>query len=296
MVVLTLLAVCSALAAGWVALRELAPGNRALRASLTRASAYGRTVPVASGRGRRGLPGIALLTRVGVRLTPRKERASVAARLHAAGFSRLRPEAYFAVKGAFAVGGVMFGAAVGAGMERPASVVLLAVVAGAIGFLLPTLGLTVQARRRREQMLAELPNALDLLAVSVEAGLGLDAALSRYAETVKGPLAEELALLVAELRVGASRAEVLGRLSDRIPAQETKTFVRSIVRADRLGSSLSSILRTQAGEVRYRRQAVAEEKASRAPVKMLFPTVLCIFPVLFVVVLGPAILDLLENL
>jgi tight adherence protein C len=214
--------------------------------------------------------------------------------LHGAGLGRVRVESFLALKAALALGGAALGMLVGAGSVG--SALLLALLLGAIGFLLPDLVVRSKARSRQDVVLGELPNALDLLAVIVEAGLGLDGALARYAQTSEGPLGEEIALLVTELRVGSSRAEVLGRFADRVPAPETKAFVRAVVHADQLGTSLSGALRTQAQEVRYRRQAVAEERANKAPVKMLFPTVFCIFPVLFVVVLGPVLLNLVHSL
>ena len=294
MLALALLALSCAAAAGWLLVAEAVRG-RAAGASLARAAAYGRPAPVTEETEHRGSRVVELLTRVGQRLTPKRERAAVAARLHAAGFSPLRPEMFFAIKTAVALGGVLLGMLVGSASGAGAALGF-GLVAGGVGFILPDSVLRTRARKRRERILTALPNALDLLAVSVEAGLGLDAAIARYAETAEGPLADEVALLSSELRVGGSRADVLRRLSDRVPAPETKAFVRAVVHADRLGASLAGTLAAQAKEVRYRRQAVAEEKANRAPVKMLFPTVLCIFPVLFVVVLGPAILGLMESL
>lgn len=294
MLVVALLALSCAGAAAWLLFGELSR-TRAATASLARVAGYGQAAPVDEPAKARGSRAVDLLTRVGVRLTPKKERAAVAARLHSAGLTKLRPEAYFALKSSVAFGALLFGLLLGSG-SGPVSSFALGLVLGGVGFVLPDIFLRARARTRREQILTALPNALDLLAVSVEAGLGLDGAIARYAETAEGPLAGELALLSSELRVGGSRAEVLRRLSDRIPAQETKAFVRAVIHADRLGTSLSGTLRMQAKEVRYRRQAVAEEKANRAPVKMLFPTVFCIFPVLFVVVLGPAVLSLVESL
>jgi tight adherence protein C len=292
-IVLLFLALTCASGAAWLLVGELTRG-RVAGASLARAAGYGQPVLVEE-EPERGGRFVDALTRVGMRLTPKRERAAVASRLHGAGYSPLRPEAFFAVKTGVALGclllGLLLGASAGAG-----AAIGFGLVAGGVGFVLPDSVLRARARARREEILSALPNALDLLAVSVEAGLGLDAAIVRYAETAEGPLADELALLGSELRVGGSRADVFRRLSERVPAPETKTFVRAIVHADRLGASLSGTLRTQSKEVRYRRQAVAEEKANRAPVKMLFPTVLCIFPTLFVVVLGPAILSLMESL
>jgi tight adherence protein C len=139
---------------------------------------------------------------------------------------------------------------------------------------------------------AALPDALDLLAVSVEAGLGFDAAISKLTEHMHGPLIDELALALSEMRVGEARADALKKLSSRVDSPELAAFVRAIIQADQLGISLGKILRVQAVDTRLKRQATAEEKAMKAPIKMLFPTVIFIFPAMFIVVLGPALINL----
>jgi tight adherence protein C len=173
----------------------------------------------------------------------------------------------------------------------PVGLLLGALMAGAIGFLGPDYALTLKARGRKEKIRADLPDALDLLAVSVEAGLGFDASLAKLREHMDGPLAEEFGLTLSEMRIGESRGEALKRMSDRVDAPELSAFTRAIIQADQLGTSLGRILRVQAADARLRRQAAAEEKAMKAPIKMLFPTVLFIFPAMFLVILGPAILN-----
>jgi tight adherence protein C len=300
MTVLLLPALCCALGAGYFLLAELTGFGRS-RAGLARAASYGRsaTATVAGipgpQRARRELPFAHVLASMTLRLAPGRERGKTASQLHAAGLGRVSAETFLALKSGLALTGMIVGCAVGATVA-PRLAIILAIIGGGVAFVLPDVVLRSRAHTRREQLLGELPNALDLLAVIVEAGLGLDAALARYAETNEGPLGEEVALLVTELRVGSSRAEVLARFAERVPAPETKAFVRAVVHADQLGTSLSGALRTQAQEVRYRRQAAAEERANKAPVKMLFPTVFCIFPVLFVVVLGPVLLNLVHSL
>jgi tight adherence protein C len=242
------------------------------------------------------LPFVEPLARVTLRLTPGRERRKTALQLYAAGFGRVRPELFLAIKAGAAIGIGFLGALLGAGAGSGATAFLFGIAGAAVGFLAPDIVVRSRTRARREEVLADLPNALDLLAVIVEAGLGLDAALARYAQAADGPLGDELRLLVTELRVGTSRADVLKRFAERVPAPETKAFVRAVIQADQLGTSLSVTLRSLANEVRYRRQTLAEEQANKAPVKMLFPTVLCIFPVLFVVVLGPVVLNLMRTL
>jgi tight adherence protein C len=144
-------------------------------------------------------------------------------------------------------------------------------------------------------MQAELPNVLDLLCVSVEAGLGFDAALVKLSERMQGPLVDEFSLVLHEMRIGESRAAALRNLSERVDVPEVSQFCRALIQADQLGIALSRILRVQSHDMRIRRQLAAEEKAMKAPVKMLFPTVIFIFPAMFVVALGPAMLDLLKT-
>jgi tight adherence protein C len=169
-----------------------------------------------------------------------------------------------------------------------------ALVVGGIGFFAPDYGVTLKGRRRRERVRADLPDALDLLAVSVEAGLGFDGAIAKLSEHFEGPLAEEFSLTLSEMRIGESRQEALKRLAERVDASELSAFVRAIIQADQLGTTLGRILRVQAADSRLRRQAAAEERAMKAPIKMLFPTVLFIFPAMFLVILGPAILNVQE--
>src|SRR5919108_81887 len=160
-----------------------------------------------------------------------------------------------------------------------------------VGFVVPDLFVAFKARGRREEVRAELPDALDLLAVSVEAGLGFDAAITKLTEHMEGPLVEEFALALGEMRIGESRHNALQKMVDRVQAPELASFVRALIQADQLGISLGRILRVQATDTRNKRQAAAEEKAMKAPIKMLFPTALFIFPAMFLIILGPAFLN-----
>jgi tight adherence protein C len=209
----------------------------------------------------------------------------------AAGISRtVSPTGFLAAKGLLALSGLFVGSMLGA--ARGAGGLLMgAIILGATGFIAPDYGLTLKARGRKERIRADLPDALDLLAVSVEAGLGFDASLAKINEHMEGPLAEEFGLTLSEMRIGESRSEALKSLSERVDAQELSAFTRALIQADQLGTSLGRILRVQAADARLRRQAAAEERAMKAPIKMLFPTVLFIFPAMFLVILGPAILN-----
>jgi tight adherence protein C len=231
------------------------------------------------------------LARWALRVNPRTTTDSVAIRLMASGLSRrISPTGFLAAKGVFALGGIFLGSMVGSAHSL-AGVIMGALFLGAIGFLGPDYALTLKARGRKERVRADLPDALDLLAVSVEAGLGFDAALAKLNEHMEGPLGEEFGLTLSEMRIGESRSEALKRLSERVDAQELSAFTRALIQADQLGTSLGRILRVQAADARLRRQAAAEERAMKAPIKMLFPTVLFIFPAMFLVILGPAILN-----
>jgi tight adherence protein C len=149
---------------------------------------------------------------------------------------------------------------------------------------------------RRDKIVASLPTVLDLLTLSVEAGMSFDAALQRLVKRLRGPLIDELTLMLRDTQLGASRSEALSGLAARVDAPEMTSFVRALVQADRLGVPLAQMLRTQADDLRHRLRNEAEEHAMKAPVKMLFPTVLLIFPAVFIVVLGPAVISLMDKL
>jgi tight adherence protein C len=230
-----------------------------------------------------------------LKVNPRASVDSVSARLMGAGLGRrISPTTFLATKAAGA-GGAAFGGFVGGGILAGGALAILGALFGAlVGFKLPDLVVTMAARRRREQIRAELPDALDLLAVSVEAGLSFDGAIAKLTDHMEGPLVEEFGLVLGEMRIGESRRNALGKMVERIEAPEISAFVRAIIQADELGISLGRILRVQATDTRNKRQAAAEEKAMKAPIKMLFPTALFIFPAMFIVILGPAMLALLK--
>ena len=231
------------------------------------------------------------LSRWALRVNPRSNTDTVSRRLMAAGLGlRITPNGFLALKGFLALGGIFLGSLIGSG-KGLGGVLMGAMMVGALGFLGPDYALTLKSRGRKERVRADLPDALDLLAVSVEAGLGFDASLAKINEHMDGALAEEFGLTLSEMRIGEGRQEALKRLAERVDAQELSAFTRAIIQADQLGTSLGRILRVQAADARLRRQAAAEEKAMKAPIKMLFPTVLFIFPAMFLVILGPAILN-----
>ena len=274
--------------------------SRQKEASLRRAAGYGRArAAAATGsesvrfRERVVTPAIGRLAAITLRLNPRSTHAAIGARLLTAGLAnRISPTTFLAVKAGSAIGGVLLGFLFGV-MGSPGFAILLAPAFGAFGFLAPDFVLNMQVKRRREQIRADLPDALDLLAVSVEAGLGFDGAISKLTEHMSGPLVSELGIALGEMRIGEGRVEALKKLAERVPAPEVSAFVRAIVQADQLGISMGRILRVQAADSRLRRQAAAEERAMKAPIKMLFPTGVFIFPSMFIVILGPALINIL---
>ena len=242
-------------------------------------------------------PMAARLASVTMRLMPKTNPDQVANKLLSAGLARsLSPQAYLALKAGLAGLFILFGLFVTVtGAMAPAFGFLIAMMGAAIGFIAPDFVINNRIRGRKDRMRAELPNVLDLLCVSVEAGLGFDQALVKLNERMEGPLVDEFGLVLHEMRIGQSRSAALKNLSKRVEAAEVAQFARAIVQADQLGISLSRILRVQSQDMRLRRQLAAEEKAMKAPVKMLFPTVIFIFPSMIVVALGPAALNLMKS-
>jgi len=264
---------------------------------LARASRYGRSRPLSAPSeneafSRRALkPLMAKTARAMMRLNRRTSLESLQWTLQGAGMRDVSPDALLAAKGLCGGAGLLLGLLLG-GIAGGSSLVLFPAGFGALGYVVPGYIVNGRARRRREGAVAQLPDALDLLAVSVEAGLSFDAAISKLTEHMEGPLVEELELMLGEMRIGSGRPEALKKLAQRMDTREISAFVRSLIQADQLGISLGRILRVQATDSRLKRQAAAEEKAAKAPIKMLFPTVIFIFPAMFVVILGPAMLQL----
>jgi tight adherence protein C len=294
---LLLIFAVAAIGAAVFYLAEIATTPMRIRRNLVhRAANYGRARTITGKelprfRERAFAPFIAKAAQLMLRINPRTTVESVSARLMAAGMRRTSPLGVIGAKGLLAVGGFFSGIIIGSTMA-PKYVFLLAILFGGIGFMAPTLYISSRVRKRQAAVAADLPDALDLLSVSVEAGLGFDGAVQKLTEHMDGPLIEEFDLALGEIRIGEGRQEALKKMADRSASQEMGSFVRAIIQADQLGISLGRILRIQASDTRLKRQLLAEEKAMKAPIKMLFPTVCFIFPAMFLVVLGPAFLNL----
>lgn len=189
--------------------------------------------------------------------------------------------------------GVLIYYAMGAGV----GIKQLGVLGGfsAVGFYLPFYIVNSRAAQRQSAIIRSLPDAFDLITTCVEAGLGLDAALSRVAEKVEGPFAQELSRSLRDIALGKTRREALRELGERTGVPDLIQFTNSVIQAEAMGSSVGTVLRVQSVQLRTRRRQRAEEQAYKAPVKMLFPLVLFIFPTLFIVILGPAAITIMEG-
>lgn len=172
---------------------------------------------------------------------------------------------------------------------------VVCVLAALLGFMAPNLYLYQLGYDRTNKMQRALPDALDLLTISVESGLGFDAALSQVARNTDGPLAEEFARVLQEMQIGMGRGAALRALGDRTHVEEVKGFASAMVQADQLGIPVANVLRVQSREIRTKRRQRAEEQAQKVAVKILIPLIFCILPCLFIAVLGPAAITIMES-
>jgi tight adherence protein C len=235
------------------------------------------------------------LARVAVKLDPRASEERVGLKLVAAGMAKtFSPTEFLAAKVVLGAAGVALGGLLGVVTQGAAQALLLAVVLGIAGFVLLDLVASHRARERREQMRMDLPDVLDILAVSVEAGLSFDGALAKLSEHKQGPLVEQFQLVLSELAIGENRSYALRKMADRLDIPELTAVVTALIQSEQLGSPLGKMLRTQATEARQRRRVAAEERAMKAPVKMVLPIGLFIFPSVFIVIIAPALITIVD--
>jgi tight adherence protein C len=246
-------------------------------------------------RERVALPLARRLGRLGAALTPTAAVTRLQRHLDYAGnppagpLRRIIPAKGIALAAGAAVGaaaGLLFGGATGVFVSGP--------LGAAAGLFLPDLLVYNAGLKRQHEVLLSLPDVLDTLVISVEAGLGFDAAMAQVAQFGRGPLAREMVRVLQEMQIGASRAQALRALATRTTVSDLHTFVTAVVQSGELGVPIAGVLREHAREMRVRRRQRAEELAQKVPIKILFPVLFCLFPALFVVILGPGVLQIVH--
>jgi tight adherence protein C len=253
-------------------------------------------VLAASRKDRLLLPFLGGLTQAGHRITPIGFRDKAAKQLRAAGKGTEEDlDKYLAMR-ALGLAGIPFTTIAAIKfMGLSPKGLLVAILLGVCLGVLPSSRVKSAAAARQKAIARALPDVLDLLVISIEAGLGFEQALERTITAVPGPLTDEFALMLGEVRAGATRADSLRELAERVDEEDLRRFVLAVLQADKFGVSIGRMLRGQAEEVRIARRQQAQEKAQKAPVKMLIPMVFCIFPSIFIVIIGPAVLNMIHN-
>lgn len=242
-------------------------------------------------------PALLWISRTAAKLSPFKKNTNLERKLVRAGQPLgLKSDEFIAVYYVtmviFFLGGI--GLAFFQGLAN-SSIIMYAAIGILLGYGLVEIWLRSKARTRSEEISRSLPDMLDLLTVSVEAGLGFDSALTRVVEKSKGSIAEEISDTLQEMKMGKPRRDALRDLAQRSDVEELKTFVSSVIQADQLGVSIGNVLRSQSEQTRMRRRQKVEAKAMKAPIIMLIPMMLFIFPTIFIVVLAPGIIQMMEG-
>ncbi len=196
--------------------------------------------------------------------------------------------------GALVAGGLPLMLFLSSGMQT-SRMIMLTLLFTMLGFFMPNTWLDRKIRARQEEIQKSLPDALDMMTVSVEAGLGFDAALQKVSEKWNNALTRGFSRVTHEMRIGRTRREALRDMAERLDVDDVTAFIAAVLQADQLGVSMAKVLRIQSEQMRIRRRQRAEEQAQKAPIKMLFPLVFLIFPAIFIVLLGPAMLILAEQ-
>jgi tight adherence protein C len=194
-----------------------------------------------------------------------------------------------------AVLGLVFGLAFQLMLGSPTTKLIVVIGATLVGFFAPNLYLYQRAHERAERLERDLPDAIDLLTISVESGLGFDAAVQQVARNTEGPLADEFSRVLREMQIGQGRADALRGLAERTEVDDVKSFVTAMVQADSFGIPIANVLRIQSSEIRMKRRQRAEEQAQKVPVKITVPLIFCILPCLFIAVMGPAVIHIMDS-
>jgi len=243
------------------------------------------------------LPFFNRIGRFSSRFTPQATLQSARKKLEMAGNPmQMDPAFFLAMRSVLAVvfGGLLF--AVFALTKRNwAQGLAVSALFVAIGFYFPDLWLTSRIRQRQKGIFRAMPDALDLLTICVEAGLGFDGAMAKVHEKWDNDLALELGRVIQEIRLGKLRRDALRDMADRLGVAELTSFVAAVIQSEQLGVSMAKVLRIQSDQMRVRRRQMAEEEAHKAPIKMVFPIALLIFPSILIILLGPAAMLLLRS-
>jgi tight adherence protein C len=232
------------------------------------------------------------------RFTPEQTLESTRHKLDLAGNpNNWTPAEFFGIRviACVALGALIFLVLTIANVEFFPNRVLYTLLFAALGFMLPALWLGNKISSRKKSVIKSLPDALDLLTICVEAGLGFDQAMQKVAEKWEDDLSRSFARVLHEIRLGKTRREALRDMSDRLDVSDVTSFIAAVIQAEQLGVSIAKVLRIQSDQMRIRRRQRAEERAHQAPVKMLFPMVFLIFPAIWIVLLGPAVLQVMAT-
>jgi tight adherence protein C len=243
-------------------------------------------------------PVVTRLSGTASRFTSQSFAATTDKRLALAGNpGELRLSDWLGIKAVVAVVGAAIGALLALLLLKGGIMLVVGAAVGlAFGWTAPEFWLGGRVKARQKAILLAIPDSLDLLTISVRAGLGFDAALGKVVEKLKGPLTDEFRRALAEVRVGKARRDALRDIIPRTEVPALTSFIGAIIQAEQLGVSISKVLQVQSEQLRIERRQRAEEQAAKAPIKMLFPLVGCIFPALFIVILGPALILIVKNL
>lgn len=276
---------------GWAVLAGRAGGAGSARANLLRGIDVAIPFGMQGPRLPQAQPGLAALVQ---RVSTAATVARLERRLAIAGRPPAWPlERLLIAKLVLAVGAITLGVLfvlTGPGVTR----MLVTAVVALVAWALPDLLLVSQGQKRQETIGLELPDTLDQMTIAVQAGLGFEAAMARTAHNGTGPLAEELTRTLQDIQLGQSRRASYLALAERTTVSDLRRFLRAVIQADAYGVALSGVLKVQAAEMRLKRRMRAEEKAMQIPVKVIFPLILCILPTLFIVLLGPAVMDIMS--